>query len=132
IHERACDRDALLLAARQLIRPVVHPLTQAKRAQQSLRADGALVRRQAAIDARNLDVLLGRLRRQQVIALENEAECLAPQPGETVGIEALDVAAAEEILAARRPVQAAQDIHQRGLAGARLADDRDELARVNL
>src|SRR5690606_30135651 len=86
----------------------------------------------AGIDARDLDVLPGRLARKQVVALEHEAERLAPEPREAVGIERLDVAAGEQIRAARRPVETAEDVHQRRLSGAGLADDRDELARVDL
>src|SRR5690606_40736156 len=83
-------------------------------------------------DLRNLDVLLRGLRRQQVVALEHEAERLAPQPREPVGVERLDIPAGEQVRAARRPVEAPEDIHQRRLTGARLADDRDELPGVDL
>ena len=40
----------------------------------------------------------------------------------------LDRRAGEPVLAGGRPVQAAEDVHHRALAGARRPDDRDELA----
>src|SRR5690606_6857125 len=61
-----------------------------------------------------------------------EAERLAPEPRETVGIERLDVAAGEQIRAARRAIEAPEDVHQRRLSGSGLPDDRDELPRVDL
>jgi len=55
----ARDRDALLLAARQLVRLVVGPLAEAHRAQQLERLLVALPRRAAAavVEQRQLDVL---------------------------------------------------------------------------
>src|SRR5690606_15753017 len=56
----------------------------------------------------------------------------AAQPCEPVGVERLDASAGEQARAARRPVEAAEDVHQSRLAGAGLADDRDELAGIDL
>ena len=43
-----------------------------------------------------------------------------------------DVEPAELVDAARRPVEAPEDVHQRALAGAARPDDRDELALLDL
>ena len=47
----------------------------------------------AGIDRRNLDILDRRQRREQVIALEDEAEMLAAQCGEFVGLQVAGLAA---------------------------------------
>ena len=92
-HQRASDRHALLLAARQLRRRVPGPVTEAHVIQRFLGALVALGRRHARIDQRQLDVLERRGPRQQVEILEHEADELvahlapvrcaraAPRPG---------------------------------------------------
>src|SRR5690606_27504811 len=62
----------------------------------------------------------------------DEAEGLAPQPGQIVGLEVADVATTEQVRAAGGFVQAAQNVHHGGLARAGLAHDGNELAHVNL
>ena len=70
--------------------------------------------------------------RQQVEGLEHEPDRCGCAAGEPVVVEPLDVRAIEPIGARGRPVEAAEDVHQRGLAGPRRPDDRDELALVDL
>ena len=67
-----------------------------------------------------------------MIALEDEAEFLAAQARKLVRIEFRNVVACEEIASACRPIEAAQNVHQRRFAGARLAHDRHELAGINI
>ena len=69
--------------------------------------------------------------RQQIEALEHEAEPLAAHARAVRLAQARDVDAFEEIAAAARPVEAAEDRHQRRLAGARGAHDGDELAGLD-
>ena len=67
--------------------------------QQLAGAGAALVLRQAGIDGGHLDVLLRRGVGQKIVALEDEAEGLAPQPGQLVGVEPGNVLAVEQVLA---------------------------------
>ena len=100
VHQRTRDGYALLLAARELVRPMIESLAQPQRRQQRFGADGALGCRKPRIDAGHLDVLLRGLARQQVVALEHEAERFAAQPRETVRVEALNVAPRKQVSAA--------------------------------
>jgi hypothetical protein len=72
------------------------------------------------------------VRGQQAEVLEHEADLPVPQLGALVPVHARDVAALEEVLAARRPVEQAEDVHERRLARARGADDRDHRALRDL
>lgn len=76
VHECTRDRHALLLATRQLVRPVAQPIAQAQPREQPACARGALGGRRAGVDGGHLDVLLRRLGGDQVVALEHEAEGL--------------------------------------------------------
>jgi hypothetical protein len=83
--ERAGDRDALLLAARQLGRAVAAALGQPDAARR--RVEGRAVGLAAGDGQRQEDVLLGRERRQQVEGLEDEADVLAAQLRELLVVE---------------------------------------------
>src|ERR1043166_5821232 len=132
IGKRAGDGDALLLAAGKLIGPMAQPFAKAKRREQSFGALVALGRRHAGIDRRDLHVLRGRRGADEVVTLEHEAEGLAPEPSEFVTIQFRHVAAGQPIASIGRAIEAAQNVHQGRLAGARLAHDGDELPRVNV
>jgi len=67
--------------------------------------------------------------REQVEALEYEAQPFAPDGGEVRFLQARYVDALEEIMAARWPVETSHNFHERRLTRARPAHDRDELAR---
>src|SRR5690606_1015543 len=131
VHQRARNRYALLLATGKLAGPVIHAFAEAERGQQGFRPQAALLMRQAGVDGRHFDVLFRRGTRQQVVTLEHETEGLATQPGQVVALEGLDGAATEEVAAGARFVEAAKEVHPRGLAGTRLTDDGDEFARID-
>ena len=95
------------------------------------RALAALGRGGAAVDERELDVAPGRQVGEQVELLEHEADEDVADAGERVLVEDCDVVAGEAERAGRRDVEAPEDVHQRRLARARRADDRDELALVD-
>ena len=65
---------------------------------------------------------------EQIEALENEADVAAAQHCELVGRAVRDVAAGEAVFAARRLVDQADDVQERGLAAAREPHHRHELA----
>jgi hypothetical protein len=88
VHQRAGDGHPLLLAAGELARHMLGAVAQAQALQQGLRAAVAVRGRQAGVDRRHLHIALGRQVGQQVIALEDEAEVLAPQLGQFVRAEA--------------------------------------------
>ena len=96
--------------------------------------DAAVLRRLVQLDAlveqRHLDVLDDRVLRQQVVRLKDEAEVGAADLGELVVVHPGDVDVAQEVVAAGRPVEAAEDVEERGLAGAGRPHEGDEVALV--
>ena len=82
------------------------------------------IRPTARVDQRQLDVAQRRGARDQVEALEDEPDLAVADIGELVVVEVADVDAVEQVAAARRDVEAADDVHQRRLAAARRAHDR--------
>jgi hypothetical protein len=84
------------------------------------------------VDRRDLKVLGRRRGWEEVVALEDEAERVPPQGGAPVGVERADLPAGHPVASGGRPVEAADDVHERRLARARLPHDRDELAVVDL
>src|SRR5262249_47599286 len=120
IDQSAGDGDALLLATRKLHRPVVQPVAQAHQACQ-LHTPGArfFVQMAALIEQRHLDILDHRVLRQQIVGLKNETQVAAANFGKLVVVHFGDVLVAEEILTARRTIEAAEQVEQSRFAGAR-------------
>ena len=87
---------------------------------------------QSRIDGRNLDILPGRGGSQEIIALKNEAEGFASERSQLIGRKMRCLIAQNQIATGSRAIEAADDIHQGGLAGAGLSHDRDEFAAMNL
>ena len=87
--------------------------------------------RSPAIRTGSSDVLLGGEDRQQVVALEDEADLRAPQQRELLVIERVEARAGDLDRAARRLVEPGEDVHQRRLAGARGAHDGGEVPGAN-
>ncbi len=135
VDERARDRDALLLTARQLVRKVVKALAEAddlERLHGAAVTLGRLHLRPAVVEQGQLDVVERRGPRQQVEALEHEPDLLVADDGQLVLRHARDVLAVEEVVAARGAVEAPEDVHQRRLAGPRRSRDGDELAGLDV
>ena len=97
--ERAGDRDALLLAAGELGRPVRPPVAEADPVDQLL--DPRPLRLAARELERQEDVLLGRQHRQQVEELEHEADVAAPELRELGVAERAELRVVDPDLAAR-------------------------------
>ncbi len=135
VHQAAGDGDALLLAARQLRRGVVpalrqaHPLEAPARPRPAFGVGHVGLRR---VEQRQLDVLEGVGARQQVEVLEHEADLVVADLGAAVAVEVRDLDAVEHVAAGGRPVETADDVHQRRLAGAGRTHDRHELAAVDV
>ena len=93
--ERAGDRDALLLAARQLGRLVVEPVAEAEPLERGRARRGALAPADALVEQRRRDVVERRRPRQQVVRLEDEADRPAAEPRQAVVVEVRDGRAGE-------------------------------------
>ena len=124
------DGHALLLAARHLRRLVIAPFGKPNQFQQTL---GALPRLRGARVARGVGqghehVLGGRRPRQQIEVLENESQFRRPHQGPLIGRQIAHFLAVEPVAAGTRPVEAAENVHERCLAGARHAHQRHHLA----
>src|SRR5215831_12314097 len=104
------------------------PVAEAKTLEQQLRARRALTPGAAGIDGGDFHVLGSSRRGQQVVALEDEAESVAAECRQLVGRQRCHIAAADLIATGTWPVEAADDVHERRLAGTGLAHDGDELA----
>ena len=87
---------------------------------------------QAGVDQRQLDVVQRIGARQQVERLEHEADLAVADVGELVVHHRGDVLAGEFVAAGRGRVEAAEHVHQGGLAGAGGAHDGDILVAMNL
>ena len=125
------NRHPLLLAARELVGQVLQTLLQAQSREQG---GCALVPRLLAhprIAGRHRHIVQCRGRADQVVALEDEAEHLAPQRGQRIVVQPRDRLALEQVFAVAGLVQATQDVHQRRLARARCPDDGYVLARAD-
>ncbi|MEL0110211.1 MAG: hypothetical protein VW835_00620 [Rickettsiales bacterium] len=124
--ERACQRDPLLLAARQLPRIVQQTLPQAD-FRQCLRGPDEGIG-PAGQFHRHRDILLRRHGRDQMEGLTHHADFVAPEDRQRVLIEARDLAAGD-LDAARRDTLQSRDHHDhRRLAGTRRADHADRFA----
>ena len=88
-------------------------------------------RHKRAIQQGQLHVVERRGSREQVESLKHEANLLVSHARQLVFGGLGDVLAVEDVLAGRRPIETAGDVHERGLAGAGRTGDRDELARLD-
>jgi len=109
-HQRPSDGDALLLAARQLRRPVTGAIEEANFGQGVRRQLSAVVR--APVDERQLNLGNRWQAREQVVRLEHEADAPAANPGELGLAQPAHIVPFQFVRAARGLVQTAQDVHQ--------------------
>ena len=129
--DRAGDGDALLLAAGELARPVVGAVCQPDALQRARRARPPLACRDPAVQQARRDVVERAEPLQQEELLEHEADGTAAQRGQAPVTERRQVVPGHPHGARRRPVQRTREVEQRRLAGARRADQRDELAGLH-
>src|SRR5580765_6464128 len=126
--ERARDRHALLLPARELGRMVARPLGKADALEHPHGTLEALFLRHAGVEQGQLDILHRLRARQQVEVLEHEADVPVAHRGELARVHLRDRAAVEAVFAAGGAVEAADQVHEGGLARPGRAHDRYELA----
>ena len=125
------NRHPLLLAARELVGQVLQTLRQAQSREQGSCAFVPRLLAHPRIAGRHRHIVQCRGRADQVVALEDETEHLAPQRGQRIVVQPRDRLALEQVLTAAGTVQATQDVHQRRLARARCPDDGHVLARLD-
>ena len=131
--QRPRNRDALALAAGELVGQMIDALSEADEIAAVRRARVLrLPARPAPQMQRQGDVLGGRQRRQQVEELEDEPDLVAPHARQRVVGRAAPAAARRST---RRPSSAdrgTHDVQQRRLARPRRADDRHHFAPVDV
>src|SRR5690606_11743622 len=117
--ERARERDALLLAARELRRIMIEPTAQAHALEQrgGPRGDVSV----AAQLERHLHVLERGQRRQELERLKDEADVIAPETCPLVLGQRREIGAVDRDRAAARRVETREEPEQRCLAAARRA-----------
>ncbi len=127
--ERACDRDALLLAARQLVGIVVQPLTEPHLLQDLGRSLGR------ALASRDLGAEPYVLQRgqlgEQVERLEDEAHRLAAIVEQARPRSARQATTRNLDRPARRRVERADHVQERRLAASRRSEHDEQLAPVD-
>ena len=134
VDEGPGDGDALALAAAELRGAVLHAVGQAHLIQQPLRALGDLffsphpARHAALQHGGDGDVFQRRKLGQQVIELEHEAHRVVAVAVERPPAPLINVLPVVEHGARVGPVQPAEQVQQGGLAAARPAQDRQQLA----
>ena len=128
VRERPGDRHPLLLAARELVRAVLRPLAEADELEELGHAGVALSGIRPDEAERHLDVLGRGQDRDQAERLEHERDRVAAHARGRVLGQARDLRPVDHDGARRRLVEAAEEVEQRGLAGARPAADREQLA----
>jgi hypothetical protein len=131
VHQGAGYGDPLLLSARQLRGAMVLALREAHLRQNLTSPAPALAPPQAGINHRKLDVFDRGRTRQQIELLEHEADARVADRRELVARQAQHVLSGEVITAAAGGVEAAEKVHQCGLAGARRAHDGYEFTPVD-
>ena len=128
VHERARNGHTLHLAAGHLVRRLVELVAESDLFQHFDCALAAFRRRHAGERQRQLHVGEHGLVRDEVIALKHETNGMVAV-GVPVSVgELLGGFAVDDQVSGGVAVQPADDVQQRGLAAAGLAEDRDELA----
>ena len=129
---RARNRDALLLAAAELVRVRVRPMCQTEHGKRS----AACFFDRGAFRATELQghghVFPGPERRQQIVVLENETDLIPSKDAQVVLRGALDRAVADVDTPGGRLADAAQDLQQRAFAASRRAHEEEDLAATHV
>jgi hypothetical protein len=130
VHQRAGDRHALLLAAGELTGAMMRSVPHAQTVEQRYRALAPEACSLPGIDGRHLDIAGSGQIRQQLIPLKNKPEMLSAQSRQRIAVKCARIIARNLVRAVGRLVEQAEDVHQRRLARARRADDRNHLSAI--
>ncbi len=126
------DGHPLLLAAGELHGLVIQFIAQSHHLQGDPRPFVPLRLGDAGVHQGHLHILLQGQLGQQVVLLKDEAQHLVADGGQLVFVHLAHVLAVQQIGAGGGHVQAADDVHAGGFAGAGLAHDGHELPLLNL
>src|SRR2546422_2369841 len=132
VHQCSRDGHALALAARQLVRLVLHPVPEPHALQRPRRLRATRLRPEPRVDERQLHVVQGGRAGEQVERLEDEADLLVADPGQLIVGQIGDLLPVEPVLAAGRRVEAADQVHERRLPRARRSHHRHVLIAPDL
>jgi hypothetical protein len=124
----ARDRHALFLSSGQLIRIVVGAVGQADQGECVFHLLLALRSREGLKEEGEFDVLRRGQHGNQVVGLEDESDVVGAPVREVGVVEIADVRSLHEDFTLRRPIEAADEVEQRRLAGTRRAHEREPLA----
>ena len=127
--ERASDAEPPLVTVRDRRRGLARIRGQVEEREKLVGAPRGLPLRGADAERGDLDVLPHRQPAEGVAVLERPRETVAAAP---VRRPARDVAVLEQHAPLRRPVEAAENVDERGLPGAVRADQPDDLALPQL
>ncbi len=131
VDQRPGERDPLLFAARQLAGHRTLAALQAQFGEQLGTGLASGLGGGAGEQGGQFDVVGDGEVGDQVEELEDDADAAAPE-NRPAGLAVLvDPLTAQPQLPAVGPLEAADQVQQRGLAGSRRPGDRDELARVD-
>ena len=128
VDDGARDGHALHLAAGHLVRRLVELVAQTDLFQRLNSARAPLLTRDTRERQRELDVCQHALVRDEVVALKDKADGVVAVCVPVAVVVLLRGAAVDDKVAGGVAVQTADDVQQRGLAAAGLAQNRDELA----
>jgi hypothetical protein len=127
VDEGAGDGDALALAAGEFVGLMVHALAEVDGFEDELGAGDAFGGGGSVVDEGELNVMQSGGAGEQVEGLEDETDLLVADAGELVVVELGDVVAVEPVAALGGAVEAADEVHERGFAGAGGTHDGDVL-----
>jgi hypothetical protein len=111
-----------------LFRQMLHAVRKADQIERGLDLFAALAPAQTREQQRQLDIFIRRQDRQQIERLENEPDILIPPIGQLRLIQFGDIDALHVALPARRPIDAGEDVQQRGFAGTGRPHEREKFA----
>src|SRR5690606_6266670 len=123
VYKGAGDGDALALAAGEFVGQVLHAIAKADACDGFLRPLGALAGGNTGVVHGEFNVLEHGHLRKKVERLEDEPDLAVAKAREFGVVEFVDLVAVEFVHAGGGTVQAPDDVHHRGLAGAGGAHD---------
>ncbi len=127
----AGDCHSLLLAAGELPGSVVFPALKAHLAQGFTPQVVTFLGRKSSIDKWQFHIFQRRGAVEQVEALEDKAQVVAPQQGALVACQLAHIHTPEQVLAAGRGVETADDVHAGGFTGTARPHGGDKITWGN-
>jgi hypothetical protein len=127
VDQRPGDGHSLPLPAGELVGTVIHPISQSHLGERLGSEIPTFLGAYAGIHQRQLHIVQAGGPGQQVEGLKDETDLLVPDPGQLIVFQFGDPVSVEPVLTGCRAVQAADEIHQGRLAGARWPHNRNEL-----